>query len=122
MPLIESYIPSAPIRQFRSLVFDDSLEVILGAVEKDIQHQIDFNILKRFLESAKKGAKGRIALTNTLTIDLETQMIIVNGYRLNKTTLLTSSESDKMFSIHYEFESGKVITALEYLYHMYTTF
>jgi hypothetical protein len=136
MPLIESFTPSVPVRHFRSLVFDKSLEIILENSEgrriwgaADIANagtvsNIDYKLVKYFLDNAKKTYKGKITLQNNLTIDIENKLISVRGYLLTSRgggkTYMCSSESNTTYSIQIEFDLNKVITCLEYFYHVST--
>lgn len=126
--------PNVPVRSFRSLVFDPSLEIILESpaqVKKgkccDIAcigsvSNIDSTLLHIFLKQSR--GKGRIQVTNTLTLDLESKTIFVKGYELSSfgggQTFLCSSQSSEMHRIPYTFSNEKVIATLEYLYHMIT--
>ena len=142
MPLYECKAPSLPVRSFRSLVFHESLEIILespGQVKakgcSDIALVgsvigIHTDALKTFLKAAKKGETGLIRLNETLTIDTEDKLILMKGYKLKSfaagetgqlnETYICCSETDTVYAIEYTFDNKYIITTLEYLYHMIT--
>jgi hypothetical protein len=132
MPLFESeHYPSLPVRSFRSLIFDPSLEVILeseGQVKPpkacDVAllgsiNNLDFTSLKRII----KEKKGFVQVNPCFSVDLDKKEMEVRGYELHSfgggMTYICSSNAD-WITIHYTFPSSQVITALEYLYHFAT--
>ena len=136
MPLVDSFTPSVPIRHFRSLVFDKSLEIILENSEgrriwgaADIANSgsisnVDYKLLKNFLDNAKKTYKGKITLQDILTIDLDNKLISVRGYLLTSKgggkTYMCSSSTDTIHCIQIDFDINKVLTCLDYFYHVST--
>lgn len=131
MPLYEIKSPSVPVRSFRSLVFDDSLEVILES-SKQVKPPFSSDIAlvgsvtgidTKGLQEFIKNKKGSFTLNSTLRIDLETKTICVKGYKLKSfdcgETYICSSNGTE-YSIPYTFSNEVALTTLYYLYHMIT--
>ena len=137
MPLYPSPQEATPIRHFRSVVMD-TIEILLESPEErlnkgaaDIAKQgsvtnVDFELLKHFLRSARKekDPRGRITLNNTFTIDLGLREAYVKGYELQSNgggnTYICSSKSETSYRIPLTMDMNIILTSLEYLYHVET--
>ena len=132
MPLFQIKTPSVPVRSFRSLVFDDTLEVILetpALVKKT--NACDIALIgsmtgideKGLYTFTKKEQKGSFALNTTFRIDLDARTITVKGYKIESfgggETYLCSSNGPEHV-IHYTFSNEVAVLTLYYLYHMIT--
>lgn len=74
-----------------------------------------------FLDCAKKDIRGKIQLTPHFMIDLDLMKMYVKGYLIQENpTQYMCSSLGTTHTVHYTFNNSKVITTLEYLYHMMT--
>lgn len=136
MPLYPIRSPCVPVRSFRSLVFDNSLEILLespGQVKPRLSCDIallgsvtgiDETALLAFIKRTKHDPTGSFTLNPTFRIDLDTRTIYVKGYRLHSfgggETYLCSSSAEEEHAISYSFTNEVALTTLYYVYHMMT--
>jgi hypothetical protein len=105
-----SVTPAINRHVFFSMHFSNSIEVILTNT-----NEIDFENLKNQLEQKNPIIK----VCNTVTINLNTMLLYVKGYKLSNTKWITLQETQENNMIELDCTKKDVYDCVYYLYHMY---
>lgn len=99
---------------FKTLVFSDLLHILFKD-ETDIDYDSIYNFLKN------QNTHRKIIVSNYLTIDLDTNKIILRGYKLSDTMYIISKEAETVYTITNKRNTFHTIDLIERLHHMYVT-
>jgi hypothetical protein len=99
---------------FKTLVLSDSLHILFKN-EKDI----DYDSVHEFLKNQSRFRK--IIVSECLTIDLDTNTIMLRGYKLSHTVYIISKETETIYTLINTRNEFHTIDLIARLYHMYIT-
>lgn len=105
--------PAIKLHQLYSLNLYDGLDIILEDLD-----MLNIDLLKKIVITKELGYIEIIK--NLLIIDTEDKTVKVIGNKVNKFTYLVNREGNGDVNIiNYECSNSDILTAVEYLYHMY---
>jgi hypothetical protein len=109
----EMYTPAVKLNMFYSLTLDERLDVIFEDIE-----MIDLAALQITVKT--KNIDFVSVIKNRFNLDTKKKLITVNGYRINDTTFfIPKAPCEEISFLNYDMNETKIITGIEYLYHMY---
>ena len=105
--------PAVKLHQLYSLNFYDGLDIIF--------EDLDIVNMDNLKEIVKTKQLGRIEIVDkSLTMNTDTKSITIIGHKINETTFIVKRDgSGDIFIMTYKCSDENVLTAVEYMYHMY---
>ena len=105
--------PAVRLHQLYSINFYDGLDIIF--------EDLDIVNMDRLKEVVTTKELGYIEIVNKrLSINTNTSSITITGHKINDSTYIVKRDgTGDIFIIDYKCSNENVLTAIEYLYHMY---
>jgi hypothetical protein len=104
--------PGVHLHQLYSVHLSDEIEVLFSNLQ-----MVDKDALGEFLKTNKKSVS---IVPGKLSVNLVHKQITISGFALNeKRFMVCENPGSTSYILTYKTENKNVLTAIEYLYHMY---